>query len=171
MKKLLSWISDNLVSFMGLVLGCSVLASALLSVFTFLQKAWRENQVAMGAYTLSCIAAGFASGVLLNLSKWFIERHEEKRRQRERDKEFEKRCREFIRSVTADEKWFLRKLKAEDHIDVDLSEREIIEQYGDDISGLVTFSEIAPGLYRVRLSEHGRYCMKISDDIINEIQI
>lgn len=178
-KRIASWFADHSVEIVGMAIGVGGIG-ALANGFADLGSMWRDHTLAMGAWSLACLLVGVAIGDSRGMSRYLRHRHDE-RVAAERAEEGERARREAAEARRRDgarrrmlglsyyDKLLVSRVSRDGFLDTERGcDGEVARELLRGISDLVCATEVRDRVWRIRLTDYGRYAVSVSGDILDE---
>lgn len=177
-KRIASWFADHSVEIVGMAIGVGGIG-VLANGFADLGSMWRDHAWGMLAWSLLCVAAGAALGDSRGMSRYLRARHEE-RVAAERAEEGERARREADEAHRRDgarrrmlglsyyDKLLVSKVSRDGFLDTGQGCDEDVRDLLRGISDIVCSTEVRDRVWRIRLTDYGRYAVSVSGDILDE---
>lgn len=179
-KRLVSWLADHFVEVVGIAVGIGgigVFANGL----SDLGSLWRDHTWAMCAWSFLCLVLGVAIGDSRGMSRYLQRRHDEQAaaeradeeataRKTARDAGRRRKARERILGLSYDDKRFILTASKRSYIDTKLTYEPVVHELFDGLSDLVSYTEVGSCVWRIRLTEYGRYAVDVASDILAELE-
>ena len=127
-----------------------------------------------------CFLAGFSVSYAFGICSVIVERARKKREQREmerqnqidraeREAQRRHQARKTIRELQWADKNAIKELAQKEPVDIEDVPDNVIDSYIKNGSDIFTMYEIGNGIWRVKLTEYGRYAVSVSSDILDEV--
>ena len=174
-----SWLAGHAVELVTAVAGF-VGTGAIMTLRDEVMSLWGGHAWGMLAWSLLCVAGGAALGDSRGMSRYRRARHEERVAAERAEQDAEARreadearrrdgARRRVLGLSYYDKLLVSKVSRDGFLDTGQGcDEEDVRELIRGISDLVCSTEVRDRVWRIRLTDYGRYAVSVSGDIIDE---
>lgn len=173
-----SWLAGHAVELVTAVAGF-VGTGAIMTLRDEVMSLWGGHAWGMLAWSLLCVAGGAALGDSRGMSRYLRARHEERVAAERAEQDAEARreaedasrraaARERVLGLSYEDKLLLSEVSQRGFLDTEQGCDEDVRDLLWNVDDLVSGTEVGDYVWRIRLTDYGRYVVSVSGDILDE---